>query len=404
MKQRGLDNYLIHVCNTQFFPELGPDWGSNKDSEWCPEWNLDWSPDWVLDKRVPRVKAAFCTWIKQSSGFILFFSSLTLQLTYHDYCFIYRFHVAFEHLTACGMSTASGQLFFLQTVLNLLAKASSVVLSKDALWRLWCCIVDHLNEHIQKTNDVNQGDALEHDFSTLYSALTFPVKHLLDAKLPQELGKEVNKTLVELYRSFSRAAALVPTAEANICCEELCTRILSVGSDWKNKDLIFVDTLVNLIVVAIECLDFSIPGLFAMATTAAGKSPNTTPTKWNKRLQKPMGNFTSVVNLAAKLLSACERTSDSKVTVLTCHITSCSFFKLLPPELYSYKEVPWEHSAKIYWRFLKTPRFNLDLYLRVPQRRTIFLSLNMRFYASHLNLHSLRNSLNFLTKLSLRTS
>lgn len=194
MKQRGLDNCLIHVCNTQFFPELGPDWGSNKDSEWCPEWNLDWSPDWVLDKRVPRMKAAFCTWIKQSSGFILFFSSLTLQLTYHDYCFIYRFHVAFEHLTACGMSTASGQLFFLQTVLNLLAKASrysaskiqdtcayikgskitchvvwllifysnsskdffvllySVVLSKDALWRLWCCIVDHLNEHIQKVS------------------------------------------------------------------------------------------------------------------------------------------------------------------------------------------------------------------------------------------------------------
>ena len=141
-----------------------------------------------------------------------------------------------------------------------------------------------------------------------------------------------------------------------------------------------------------------------MATTVAGKSPNTTPTKWNKRLQKPMGNFTSVVNLAAKLLSACERTSDSKVTVLTCHITSCSFIKLLPPVLYSYKEMPWEHSAKIYWRFLKTQRFNLDLYLKIPQRHTIFLSLNMRFYASHLNLHLLRNSLNFLMKLSSRTS
>ena len=36
-----------------------------------------------------------------------------------------------------------------------------------------------------QTNDVNQGDALEHDFSTLYLALTFPVKHLLDAKLSQ---------------------------------------------------------------------------------------------------------------------------------------------------------------------------------------------------------------------------
>ena len=31
--------------------------------------------------------------------------------------------------------------------------------------------------HLQ-TNDVNQGDALEHDFSTLYSALVFPIKHL----------------------------------------------------------------------------------------------------------------------------------------------------------------------------------------------------------------------------------
>ena len=81
-----------------------------------------------------------------------------------------------------------------------------------------------------------------------------------------------------------------------------------------------MDTLVNLLGVAIECLDFSTPGFFAMATTAAGKSPNTTPTKWSKRLQKPMGNFTSVVNLAATLLSACERTSDSKVIVPICQI------------------------------------------------------------------------------------
>ena len=81
MKQRGLENSL--KCSAQFFPELGPDWGINKDSEWCPEWNLHWSPDWVKDDRVPREKAV-CTWIKQSIGFILFFSSLTLQLTYHD--------------------------------------------------------------------------------------------------------------------------------------------------------------------------------------------------------------------------------------------------------------------------------------------------------------------------------
>lgn len=81
------------------------------------------------------------------------------------------------------------------------------------------------------------------------------------------------------------------------------------------QDVSFVDTLVNLAGVIIECLDFSIPGLFALATTAAGKSPNTTPTKWTKRFQKPMGNFTSVVHLIAKLLSACERTSSCKVCI-----------------------------------------------------------------------------------------
>lgn len=52
------------------------------------------------------------------------------------------------------------------------------------------------------------------------------------------VGKEVCKTVAELYRSFSRAAALVPTAETNICCEELCNKILSVDGDWNLKVLI----------------------------------------------------------------------------------------------------------------------------------------------------------------------
>ncbi|KAL9968125.1 hypothetical protein ACROYT_G026458 [Oculina patagonica] len=262
-----------------------------------------------------------------------------------------RFHLAFEHLIDCGMTAASGQLFFLQTVLNLLVKASSVVTSKDALWRLWSCVVDHLNEHIQKTNDVNQGDALEHDFSALYLALTFPVRHLLDANLSQGLGKEVSKTLAELYRSFSRAAALVPTAEANICCEELCTKILSVDGDWRSKDLAFVDTLVSLIGVVIECLDFSTPGLFAMATTAAGKSPNTTPTKWNKRLQRPMGNLTSVVTMASKLLSACERTSNSKESTQTLGILTAVLTNLIDKLSYLFVHV---NGAVIITAVLKT--------------------------------------------------
>lgn len=47
--------------------------------------------------------------------------------------------------------------------------------------------------------------------------------------------KESSKTVAELYRSFSRAASLVPTAETNICCEELCYKILALGADWRTK-------------------------------------------------------------------------------------------------------------------------------------------------------------------------
>ena len=45
--------------------------------------------------------------------------------------------------------------------------------------------VHNINAAIFQTNDVNQGDALEHDFSTLYLALILPLKHVLDASLSQ---------------------------------------------------------------------------------------------------------------------------------------------------------------------------------------------------------------------------
>lgn len=51
-------------------------------------------------------------------------------------------------------------------------------------WVLIRC-VHNINATIFQTNDVNQGDALEHDFSTLYLALMFPLKHVLDARLSQ---------------------------------------------------------------------------------------------------------------------------------------------------------------------------------------------------------------------------
>ncbi|EPY85179.1 telomere-associated protein RIF1 isoform 1 [Camelus ferus] len=78
------------------------------------------------------------------------------------------------------------------------------------------------------TNEVNQGDALEHNFSAIYGALTLPVNHIFSAqKFPAATMKTLLKTWSELYRTFARCAALVATAEENLCCEELSSKIMS---------------------------------------------------------------------------------------------------------------------------------------------------------------------------------
>lgn len=43
--------------------------------------------------------------------------------------------------------------------------------------------------------------------------------------------KTLLKTWSELYRAFARCAALVATAEENLCCEELSSKILCSVED-----------------------------------------------------------------------------------------------------------------------------------------------------------------------------
>lgn len=43
--------------------------------------------------------------------------------------------------------------------------------------------------------------------------------------------KTLLKTWSELYRVFARCAALVATAEENLCCEELSSKIMSCLED-----------------------------------------------------------------------------------------------------------------------------------------------------------------------------
>lgn len=80
--------------------------------------------------------------------------------------------------------------------------------NKEHVWRMWSTVVNPLIDTITQvgvggaggsssgqttssfllsfqSNEVNQGDALEHNFSAVHTALMFPVTHLRGAALSQ---------------------------------------------------------------------------------------------------------------------------------------------------------------------------------------------------------------------------
>uniref|UniRef100_A0A8C5AFH4 Replication timing regulatory factor 1 n=1 Tax=Gadus morhua TaxID=8049 RepID=A0A8C5AFH4_GADMO len=155
-----------------------------------------------------------------------------------------RFFQCLNTLVGCGLAGPTSSLAFVEAVLGAAARRASFVPSKEHLWRMWSAVVTPLTDAITQSNEVNQGDALEHDFSAVHSSLMFPVRHLLLVDpLPQMTQKSLLSTWSKLYRVFARCSALVLTAEENVSCEELCVRMAA---------FLNVDTL-----VMVECVDFS---------------------------------------------------------------------------------------------------------------------------------------------------
>lgn len=91
--------------------------------------------------------------------------------------------------------------------------------------------------------------------------------------------KTLLKTWSELYRAFARCAALVATAEENLCCEEFCSKIMSSLEDEGLSNLLFLDRITHIITVMVDCIDFSPYNIKYQPKT---KSPQR-PTDWSKR-------------------------------------------------------------------------------------------------------------------------
>ncbi|NXI70941.1 RIF1 protein, partial [Anseranas semipalmata] len=229
-----------------------------------------------------------------------------IQLPFHnnllEWCVTdERFFVILETLVGYVLSGPTSPLAFSESVLCIINKNAKLVENKEHLWRMWSIVVNPLTEWINRTNEVNQGDALEHNFNAVYSALVLPVSLIFPVQeFPQPTMKSLLRTWSDLYRAFARCAALVATAEENLCCEELCAKIIS-GLEGETPVMSsMMDGLTHIISVMVDCINFAPYGI---KYQPKNRSPQT-PTDWSKKKKEPLGKLSSLFKLLVMLLNS----------------------------------------------------------------------------------------------------
>ncbi|XP_068935898.1 telomere-associated protein RIF1 isoform X2 [Petaurus breviceps papuanus] len=212
-----------------------------------------------------------------------------------------RFFQNLETLVGCVLTGPTSPLAFSDSLLNVINQNAKHLDNKEHLWRMWRILVNPLTELINQTNEVNQGDALEHNFSAVYSALMLPIIHIFPAQeFPLPTMKSLLRTWSDLYRTFARCAALVATAEENLCCDELCLKMMSGLDDNTFANLSFLDRIAHVAIVIVECINFSPYNTKHQPQIKLSQ----TPTDWSKKKKEPLGKLTSLFKVILKMMDA----------------------------------------------------------------------------------------------------
>ncbi|NXT75247.1 RIF1 protein, partial [Zapornia atra] len=212
-----------------------------------------------------------------------------------------RFFVILETLVGYVLSGPTSPLAFSESVISIINQSAKQVENKEHLWRMWSIVVNPLTEWINQTNEVNQGDALEHNFSAIYSALLLPVSHIFPVQeFPQPTMKSLLRAWSDLYRAFARCAALVATAEENLCCEELCAKIISGLEGETAVAFPMMDGLTHVVSVMVDCINFA---PYGTKYQPKNRSPQT-PSDWSKKKKEPLGKLASLFKLLVMLLNS----------------------------------------------------------------------------------------------------
>ncbi|KAL2081212.1 hypothetical protein ACEWY4_023065 [Coilia grayii] len=210
-----------------------------------------------------------------------------------------KFFMSLETLLSCGLSGPTSPLAFAEAVLEAVSPDAGALGNKEHLWRIWSMLVNPLTDTVTQSNEVNQGDALEHKFSAMHSALMFPISYLLPGKaLPQMTQKTLLGAWSRLYMVFARCSALVATAEENVCCEELCVKMSAALNGLDLTDPPVLDAVVSVLRTMIESVDFS---PYTPQFQQKMKSPHT-PLGWVRKKNKALGNLSTFHTLLVQCL------------------------------------------------------------------------------------------------------
>ncbi|XP_008116050.2 telomere-associated protein RIF1 isoform X1 [Anolis carolinensis] len=220
-----------------------------------------------------------------------------------------RFFLNYESLVRIVLSGPTSPLAFSESVFTIVNQSAQYLENKEYLWRIWSTVVNPLTEWINQTNEVNQGDALEHNFSAVYSALLLPIKHIFPSTgFPQPTLKTLLRSWSELYRAFARCALLVATAEDNLYCDELCAKIISGIEDETQINQSMLDGLSHIVSVMVNCISFA---PYGTKYQPPNRSPQTLSDWSKKKKDDPLGKLSFLVKLLVIMVNALYRL-DSK--------------------------------------------------------------------------------------------
>uniref|UniRef100_A0A3B4G6K7 Replication timing regulatory factor 1 n=1 Tax=Pundamilia nyererei TaxID=303518 RepID=A0A3B4G6K7_9CICH len=210
-----------------------------------------------------------------------------------------RFYHCLQTLVNCGLSGPTSPLAFAESLLGAISRSATSLQNKEQLLRMWSVVVSSLTDIVTQTNEVNQGDALEHNFSAMHSALMLPITHLLHGTpLPQLSQKSMLSSWSKLYKVFACCSALVVTAEENICCEELCAKMDAAIDREALRVPSTCNAVASILHVMVECVDFS---PYTPQFQQKLKSPHT-PVNWMRKRNKALGNLSMFQSLLVQCL------------------------------------------------------------------------------------------------------